>query len=99
MDMSEWQRYSRQNRRAWNEIDEVRSTSFEGARPADFFRDGGITLDPRVVKAMGDLSGKRLLHLMCATGEETLSCAVLGADVVGIDISDRQIAIARTKAA
>jgi SAM-dependent methyltransferase len=97
--MSGWERYSRQNRRAWNEIAEVRSAGFEGARPGEFFRDGGITLDGRAVKAMGDVAGKRLLHVMCATGEETLSWSVLGADAVGVDISDRQIAIAREKAA
>lgn len=70
-----------------------------GTRPAAFFRAGGSVLDPRVVTAMGDVTGHRLLHLMCATGEETMSWAVLGAEAVGIDISGREIAIARQRAA
>ncbi|MBV9280355.1 MAG: class I SAM-dependent methyltransferase [Chloroflexi bacterium] len=97
--MDQWSRYSQQNRRAWEEIAERRSETFPGSRPAAFFREGGSVLDPRVVAAMGEVAQKRLLHLMCATGEDTLSWAVLGAHAVGIDISERQIAIARQRAA
>lgn len=39
-----------------------------------------------------------MLHLMCATGEASLSLAVLGADVVAVDISERQVALAVEKA-
>jgi SAM-dependent methyltransferase len=95
---SDWARHAERNRRAWNEIAEVRSTSYEGARDASFFRGGGVTIDDPVLAAVGDPRGLRLLHLMCATGEETLSWAVLGADVAGIDISDREVDIARRKA-
>jgi SAM-dependent methyltransferase len=97
--MTDWDAHTRQNRRAWNEIAEVREQTFEGARPATFFLAGGSVLDPRVVAAMGDARGRRLLHLMCATGEETLSWSVLGAEAAGVDISERQIDIARAKAA
>jgi SAM-dependent methyltransferase len=38
------------------------------------------------------------LHLQCASGEESLSWAVLGAKVTGVDIADRLIDIARRKA-
>src|SRR5438105_1403108 len=97
--MDQWSKYTRQNRRAWDEIADRRSEMWAGARSAAFFRDGGSVLDPRVVTAMGDVTGHRLLHLMCATGEETMSWAVLGAEAVGIDISGREIAIARKQAA
>ncbi len=39
-----------------------------------------------------------LLHLQCATGEDTLSWGVAGARATGVDISDAQIEIARQKA-
>jgi SAM-dependent methyltransferase len=94
------QRITGQNRRAWNEIAEERSKIFP---PASFFAAGGSTLAERDVSAVrsiyGDLSGLRLIHLQCATGEDTLSWAVLGASPDGVDISDEQIEIARAKAA
>lgn len=94
-----WEQHAEQNRRAWNEIAEVRSRSYPGAvHPAAFFAGGGSALDPRVTAAAGDVGGRRLLHLMCATGEESLSWSVLGADAVGVDISDAEIALARAKA-
>jgi SAM-dependent methyltransferase len=40
----------------------------------------------------------RLCHLQCATGEDTLSWANKGADATGVDISPRQIELARQKA-
>jgi SAM-dependent methyltransferase len=96
--MSEWSTYSQKNRRAWNEIARARSSKYEESlHPAAFFRDGGSILDPRVTAAAGDVRGKSLLHLMCATGEETLSWAALGAHAVGVDISEEQIALARAK--
>ena len=89
-----------QNRRAWNEIAEVRSRVFP---PAEFFAQGNSTLDVRtvdVVRAAFDrLDGLTLIHLQCATGEDTLSWAVLGARAYGVDIADQQIEIARKKAA
>lgn len=89
--------YTAQNRRAWNEIAGVRERAlFPGA---EFFAVGNSLLDARVVAAAGAVTGLRLLHLQCATGEETLSWSVLGAEATGVDISDEQIAIARRKAA
>jgi 23S rRNA G2069 N7-methylase RlmK/C1962 C5-methylase RlmI len=71
----------------------------KGWQPAQFYAQGGHTLDPQVVAAAGDVRDKSLLHLQCATGEETLSWAVLGARAAGVDISDLQIDLARQKAA
>jgi SAM-dependent methyltransferase len=97
--MSTWSRYTEQNRRAWNEIAKARAASYwESAYSADFFAGGGCSLDERVVAAARDVRGKHMLHLLSATGEETLSWAVLGARVVGVDISEVQVALARTKA-
>lgn len=94
--MSDIAEYTEQNRRAWNEIAAVRAAKWPAAQ---FFAGGGSILDPPPLAAAGDVSGHTLLHLQCATGEETLSWAVAGARATGVDISDAQIALAERKAA
>ena len=94
--MSDVSQYTEKNRRAWNEIASVR----EASQPsAEFFRQGGSTLDARELQAVGAVRGKKLLHLQCATGEDTLSWTIAGADATGVDISELQIALAQQKAA
>lgn len=48
---------------------------------------------------LGDLTGRRLLHLACANGNDSLSWAVLGATVTGVDISDDAVDMANRTAA
>ena len=65
---------------------------------AAFFAAGGIRL-PTVARAtLGELTDLRVLHLQCATGEESLSLANLGAEVTAVDIAEAQIDIARQTA-
>jgi SAM-dependent methyltransferase len=87
--------YTQQNRRAWNEIAEVRHKK---QQPAEFFAKGGSTLEAKELGVAGNLTRSTLLHLQCATGEDTLSWAVAGAQATGVDISDKQIALAQRKA-
>lgn len=93
--MSDISHYTEKNRRAWNEIAHVRQAI---QPPAEFFRQGGSTLDPRELQAVSDIRGKKLLHLQCATGEDTLSWTVAGSGATGVDISELQIALAQQKA-
>jgi len=44
---------------------------------------------------LGDVAGKRLLHLQCHFGKDTLGWARLGAEVTGIDFSEAAIVEAR----
>ena len=44
---------------------------------------------------LGDLSGKRAVHLQCHIGTDTLSLARLGARVTGLDFSENAVAEAR----
>ncbi len=95
----EWDEAVAQNRRAWNEIALIRSRQYaDSLVPAEVFRDGNVALDPRAIAAAGTVVGKRLLHLMCATGEETMSWAVLGAEATGVDLSEINVELAQTKA-
>ena len=58
------------------------------------FRSGASTLHPVEVEEVGEVAGKRLLHLQCHFGIDTLSWARLGAESVGLDFSGEAIAIA-----
>jgi len=99
---SDLQEFTNQNRRAWNEIAEVRSKVFP---PAEFFAQGGCTLSTRMIEAAqlaklpsaSEGHAPRLIHLQCATGEDTLSWAGLGVAAYGVDISDIQADIANQK--
>jgi SAM-dependent methyltransferase len=69
------------------------------ADQAAFFRGGGSTLFAEERALLGNLAGRTVVHLMCNTGQDTLSLARLGAIVTGVDLSDSAIASARELAA
>ena len=94
--MGETKKYTDQNRLAWDEIADVRNSTM---KPAEFFAHGGLTLSDEVLAIAGDVHGLRLCHLQCATGEDTLSWANRGAEATGVDLSSKQIELAKHKAA
>ncbi len=61
----------------------------------DGFRAGGVRLRDDEIAAIGDVSGRTLLHLQCHFGIDTLSWARLGAIVTGADFSPAAIRLAR----
>lgn len=81
------------NRLAWNEA--TRAHNSHKADQARFLREGGSTLYPEELELLGEVAGRRLLHLLCNAGQDTLSLAALGALVTGVDISDEAIGFAR----
>ena len=85
------------NRTAWNEMVEVH-WNHPGYKVKEFL-GGWNSLKAIERQELGDVDGKRLLHLMCQFGMDTLSWARLGAEVTGVDISDRSIARAQELAA
>lgn len=66
---------------------------------ASFFRAGGSTLRPEELRLLGGIRGLRLVHLLCNSGQDTISLAQHGAEVTGVDISDEAIAFATQLAA
>ena len=66
---------------------------------AGFLRAGGSTLFPEERRLLGDLGGKKLVHLQCNSGGDSLSLALLGAQVTGVDISDEAVSSARALSA
>lgn len=95
--MEDIRKYTEQNRKAWNEIADVRAKRWAEKNPLEQLREGG-TLSADLRKAAGSLLGKSLLHLQCASGEDSLSWASLGAIVTAVDISDRLIHHAKQRA-
>jgi SAM-dependent methyltransferase len=64
----------------------------------DAFRDGATTLKAPELELVGDVRGRRLLHLQCHFGLDTLSWARRGAIATGVDFSPAAIAAARRHA-
>jgi SAM-dependent methyltransferase len=81
------------NRRSWNAATAAHNSHKRDQ--ADFLRGGGSTLFAEELSLLGDVAGRRLVHLQCNAGQDTLSLARLGAMVTGVDISDEAIAFAR----
>ena len=82
-----------QNRLSWNAA--VGAHDSHRGDLARFLREGGSTLFPEEIALLGDLGGKTLVHLQCNSGGDSLSLALLGAVVTGVDISDEAILYAR----
>ena len=82
-----------QNRRSWNHA--TRAHNAHKGDQAAFLRNGGTTLFPDESELLGDVHGKRVVHLQCNSGQDSLSIAARGAHVTGVDISDEAIAFAQ----
>src|SRR4051794_17521602 len=61
----------------------------------DAFRADPDRIRPFEAEEIGDVSGKSLVHLQCHFGLDTLSWAVRGASVVGLDFSPSAVDAAR----
>jgi len=85
------------NRAYWDELATIHAAS--AFYDVDGFRAGASTLTPLERGEVGEVAGKRLLHLQCHFGLDTLSWARLGAEVTGVDFSEQAIEIARELAA
>lgn len=93
------QEYHQSNRQAWNEgAASYEQTLEESIR---FLREGGMNFCPPEWTYLEGLETwcRRAVHLQCAGGTDTLSLWNKGAkEVIGVDISDRMIEVARRKA-
>jgi len=87
-------KYLETNRQNWNDRVSIHAASrmydLEG------FKAGKTPLHSIELEELGDVSGKKLLHLQCHFGMDTLAWARLGAQVTGVDLSDEAIALARS---
>lgn len=98
--MSDYRQELDDNRKLWDEWTAIHTTGdfYDVQR----FRDdpGDVRIEPWEQGEVGSVTGKRLLHLQCHFGLDTLSWARLGAaQVTGVDFSEPAIAFANTLAA
>lgn len=91
--MEDLTKYFETNKNTWNKKAEVHSQS-DMYQLSDF-KKGKSSLNSYELEALGDVSGKSLLHLQCHFGQDTLSWSRLGAKCMGVDISDKALEIAK----
>ena len=81
------------NKQSWNARTAIHLTSefydLEG------FINGNSSLNDIELKLFGDLKGKSILHLQCHFGQDSISLSRLGAEVTGVDLSDKAIEAAK----
>jgi SAM-dependent methyltransferase len=84
-----------ENRRHWNLISRAYQDDHDpqiGARPRLW---GMFSIPDATLGALGDVTGKRVLELGCGAGQWSRALAAEGAVVVGLDLSEAQLAAAR----
>ncbi len=81
--------YLELNRASWNnKTDAHLASDFYDVKG---FLNGDTSLNSVELDLLGDVRGKKILHLQCHFGQDTLSLARLGAEVTGVDLSDKAI--------
>ncbi len=81
------------NKETWNKKVGVHAASEFYAMEG--FKNGKSSLNSYELQALGDVSGKSLLHLQCHFGQDTLSWSRMGAQCTGVDLSDEAIKLAK----
>jgi len=81
------------NKKTWNSKTDVHIAS--DFYDTEGFLNGKNTLNEIELALLGDVSGKKILHLQCHFGQDTLSFARRGAIATGVDLSDKAIERAR----
>ena len=81
------------NRKLWNDkVDFHLKSDFYNV---EGFRNGRSSLMELEKSYLTDISGKKILHLQCHFGQDTISFSKLGAHATGVDFSDKAIAAAQ----
>ena len=87
--MNKYSDYFEANKKLWNQRTIVhKDSSFYNLAG---FKAGENVLTPIELNELGDVKGKKMLHLQCHFGMDSLNWARLGADVTGVDLSDEAI--------
>ncbi|MEZ4890820.1 MAG: class I SAM-dependent methyltransferase [Crocinitomicaceae bacterium] len=77
------------NRQSWNKrVDAHLNSDFYDL---ERFMAGKNSLNDIELNLLGNIKGKSILHLQCHFGQDTISLSRLGAEVIGVDLSDKAI--------
>src|ERR1700739_2719694 len=93
--MTDTTNYIEVNRALWDEKTKHHATSAFYNMDNDGFVNGRSSLNEIELGLLGDVKGKSILHLQCHFGQDTLSLGRLGAEVTGVDLSDKAIESAK----
>ncbi|WP_179333356.1 class I SAM-dependent methyltransferase [Winogradskyella costae] len=85
--------YFKVNKETWNKKVGIHAQS--DMYNIDAFRKGKSSLMPYELNALGNVKGKKLLHLQCHFGQDTLSWSRMRAKCVGVDLSDEGVKLAK----
>jgi len=77
------------NKKFWNQRTPVHLESDFYDMPR--FLAGNSSLNSIEMPLLGDLKGKKVLHLQCHFGQDTLSMARMGAKCTGVDLSNAAV--------
>ncbi|MBL0685623.1 class I SAM-dependent methyltransferase [Aquimarina mytili] len=89
----EFNKYFETNKQTWDKKVDVHARS--KFYDIEIFKKGKSSLKRYELEALGDVSGKSLLHLQCHFGQDTLSWSRMGAQCTGVDISEKGIELAK----
>ena len=81
------------NKRLWNEKTDIHYKS--DFYDVNAFINGKDSLNPIETELLGNIEGKKILHLQCHFGQDTISLARHGASATGVDFLERAIEKAR----
>lgn len=85
--------YAKINKKWWNDVTPVHAVS--KLYDLKSFKKGKTSLQSIELSELPNVKGKKLLHLLCHFGMDTLSWARKGAVVTGVDLSDDSINLAK----
>src|SRR5206468_4162299 len=91
--------YVEVNRRNWDERAVIHARDTTGDYMLDRFRAGEDALYAIEAAEIGDIRGKRVLHLQCHIGRDTLCLVRRGAIATGLDFSREALNVARALSA
>lgn len=87
-------KYTKANLALWEGWTEINKNS--KLYRLDEFKTGKNVLKSIELEELPDVSGKKMLHLQCHFGIDTLSWARMGADITGVDFSPKAIDLAKS---
>lgn len=77
------------NKRLWNKKTEIHYNS--DFYDVDSFIKGKDSLNSIEIELLGDIKEKKILHLQCHFGQDTISLSRYGAQATGVDFSEKAI--------
>src|SRR5215471_4686285 len=83
------------NLKNWDERAQIHARDATGDYMLDAFRAGADALHEIDAAEIGDITGKRVLHLQCHIGRDTLCLVRRGAIATGLDFSGAALEVAR----